>query len=62
MKLTLIPIPTRRCQCGMCKRGRKYYRLTSKMNLKDREWMRGFYDYVMEMECELDMRDHCAKN
>lgn len=50
-----------RCKCVLCRRTRKFYRLTANLPPKNRAWMRGFYDSVLDTECELEMRIHCEK-
>jgi len=43
------------CHCNLCRRSRRYYRNTAKLTRAEREWMRGFYDTVLDMESEQEM-------
>jgi len=45
-----------KCKCSLCARGRRYYRNTAGLPKAERDWMRGFYDAVIDAECEEDMR------
>ncbi len=47
---------TSKCDCNLCKRNRRYYRNTSKLPKAERDWMRGFYDSVLDSECEAEMQ------
>lgn len=51
--MLLIPTkPKRRklCQCSLCKRSRRFYRITEKLAPREREWMRNVYDEACETE------------
>lgn len=45
-----------RCNCNLCERGRRYYRNTAKLPKTERDWMRGFYDAVLDEEYEAEMK------
>lgn len=58
----LLPRHQKRCDCSLCRRSRKFYRITAKLPLKDREWIRGFYDTVLDTECVLEMEMAAKKS
>ncbi len=60
-KLSVLKNNNRRCDCWICKRGRKFYRITAKLPPKERNWMRGFYDAVLDSETELEMKQAQGK-
>lgn len=45
----------RRCDCALCKRGRKFYRITAALPKQQREWIRAVYNNLMDAECEVEM-------
>lgn len=45
------------CQCPCCRTSRKFYRITAKLKPTDREWMRGFYDCVLNEAAEHEMQE-----
>lgn len=45
-----------KCKCSLCRRSRRFYRNTAKLKKPEMEWMREFYDYVLNVECEDEMR------
>lgn len=44
------------CECALCQRGRRYYKNTEGLPQEERDWMHGFYDAVLDEECEREMR------
>lgn len=54
------PVVSRRlsltCQCDLCKRGQRYYQNTESLPPEEKEWMRGFYDAVLNAEAEEEMQ------
>lgn len=49
------------CECALCQRGRRYYKNTESLSQEERDWMRGFYDAVLDEECEREMQAANAK-
>lgn len=49
-----------KCNCDFCQRGRRFYKNTEKLPKTERDWMRGFYDAILNAECEEEM--HKAAN
>lgn len=45
----------KKCDCKLCKRGRRYFKIASALPPRQRKWMEGFYNYVMDVECEYEM-------
>lgn len=50
-----------KCQCFLCKRSARYYKNISKLPREERDWMRAFYEYVMDFECERSMQESKTK-
>lgn len=53
---SLVSRRSSKCNCDLCKRGRRYYKNTAKLPKSERDWMRGFYDAVLDAECEEEMQ------
>lgn len=47
---------SRVCDCALCQRGRRFYKNTHMLPAEEKLWMRGFYDAVLDAECEESMR------
>ena len=43
-----------KCNCWLCKRGRKFYRITGKLERHERDWMRAVYDALLDCESILE--------
>lgn len=54
--VSIKPTSSTQCQCRLCLRGRRFWRNTAKLRKTERDWMRGFYDYVFEAEAEVEMQ------
>lgn len=49
------------CQCPLCARERKFHRIAAKLTPRDKAWMLGFYDYVVN-DLEKDFqKSHATK-
>ena len=44
-----------RCQCDLCQRTKKFFAIIDQLPDEDKEWMAGFYDYVIEHEEHYDL-------
>ncbi len=47
------------CQCLLCRRTRRFYRIAAKLNERDQEWLLRFYDYVAH-HLEANLKKLCA--
>ena len=50
-------IESKDCKCALCERGRRYYRNTENLPPEERDWMRGFYDAILDSESEAEMHE-----
>lgn len=57
MKQLLKAVKERECNCNSCQRNRRFFRAVEKLPKADQKWMVNFYNYVMEIETELEMRN-----
>ena len=48
------PLPQQHhlCQCPLCRRERKFYRIANKLPPRDEAWLLNFYDYIVQHERE----------
>lgn len=51
----------RKCNCDLCKRGRKVYAIAAKLPAKDSKWLLRFYNFIIDVECEMEMAEACPK-
>jgi hypothetical protein len=47
------------CQCLLCARERRFYRIAAKLPPRDQSWLLGFYDYVVT-DLEREVQKACA--
>ena len=48
------------CQCPLCQRERRFYRIAAKLkNPRDEAWLLGFYDYVVT-DLEREVQKACS--
>ena len=45
-----------KCNCTLCQRSERYYKNTENLPEEERDWMRGFYNAILDWECEEEMK------